>query len=99
MQLMVAELDGEVVGTFQLSVIPHLSHVGRPVAQLESVHVAGARRSRGIGAQMVRWAIDEARRQGCHRLQLTSDRRRVEAHRFYERLGFLATHEGFKLKL
>lgn len=97
--VMVADLDGEVVGTFQFAVLRGLSHVGRPVAQVEGVHVAEARRSQGIGEAMMNWAMTEARRNGCYRLQLTSNKGRVDAHRFYRRLGFVASHEGMKLDL
>lgn len=97
--VMVAELGGRVVGTFQFAAIPNLSHQGRPLAQIESVHVDESLRSRGIGEAMLRWAIDESRRRGCFRLQLTSNKGRKAAHRFYERLGFVASHEGMKLNL
>jgi GNAT superfamily N-acetyltransferase len=97
--VVVAELEGVVVGTFQFAAIPNLSNVGGRVAQVESVHVAPEMRSKGIGEAMMHWAIDEARRRGCFRLQLTSDKRRDAAHRFYERLGFAKSHEGFKLGL
>ena len=94
--LYVARLGEGVVGTFQLIVLQHLSHRGGRVAQIESVHVASDVRRRGIGEAMMRHAIDEARRHGCHRVQLMSNKRRVDAHRFYTRLGFVASHEGFK---
>lgn len=97
--LCVAELDGEVVGTFQLSFIRYLMYRGGLVAQLESVRVDERLRSRGLGSRMMRWAIDEARRRGCARVQLTSNLRREAAHRFYERLGFSRSHLGFKLFL
>ena len=95
----VAELDGLVVGTFQLAVLPNLSNGGRPLAQIESVHVAEEWRSHGIGEQMVRFAISEARTHGCFRLQLSSNKSRTDAHRFYRRLGFVQSHEGMKLAL
>ncbi|MGH7298497.1 MAG: GNAT family N-acetyltransferase [Polyangiaceae bacterium] len=97
--LWVAELEGRVVGTFQLMVLRHLANGGARVAQVESVHVRSHLRGRGIGARMMRFAVDEARRLGCHRVQLTSNKARAEAHRFYGRLGFTASHEGFKMKL
>jgi len=97
--LMVAEIDGEVVGTFQIAVIKNLHHHGESVAQVESVHVAESMRNRGIGEAMMRWAMDEARRRGCFRLQLTSNAARADAHRFYKRLGFEGSHVGFKLTL
>ena len=97
--LYVARLGERVVGTFQLNVLRHLAHRGGRVAQIESVHVASDFRRRGIGEAMMRFASDEARRRGCHRVQLTSNNRRVDAHRFYERLGFVPSHRGFKLPL
>jgi GNAT superfamily N-acetyltransferase len=98
-RLLVAEADGTVVGTFVFIVIPNLSYRGRPVAQVENVVVDEPWRGRGIGEAMMRWAIDQARRQGCFRVQLTSNKARKDAHRFYQRLGFVASHEGFKLTL
>jgi GNAT superfamily N-acetyltransferase len=95
----VAAIEGRVVGTFQLTAIRHLTYRGGLVAVVESVHVASDMRRRGIGEAMMRFAIEEARRRGCHRVQLTSNKRRRDAHRFYERLGFVASHEGFRLAL
>jgi GNAT superfamily N-acetyltransferase len=97
--LYVAELVGRVVGTFQVTWLRHLTYRGGRVALIEAVHVAAPERSRGIGEVMMRFAIDEARRRGCHRMQLTSNKNRKDAHRFYERLGFVASHEGMKLAL
>lgn len=97
--LVVAAADRAVVGTFQLSFIPGLARRGALRAQIEAVRVAAEWRSKGLGAAMMRWAIDEARRRGCAMVQLTSDRSRVDAHRFYGRLGFVASHDGFKLTL
>jgi GNAT superfamily N-acetyltransferase len=98
--LLVAAVDaGAVVGTLQLTVLPGLARGGALRAQLEAVHVAAGHRSRGLGSAMVGWAIDEARRRGCRLVQLTSNKSRADAHRFYERLGFVASHEGFKLAL
>jgi GNAT superfamily N-acetyltransferase len=97
--LVVAEDDGEVVGTLQLSLIPGLSLRGGLRAQLEGVRVRNSHRNRGLGAAMVGWAVDEARRRGAGVVQLTSNKRRTDAHRFYERLGFHASHDGFKLPL
>jgi GNAT superfamily N-acetyltransferase len=96
--LLVAAVDGDaVVGTLQLSFLPGLSRRGALRAQIEGVRVASAVRSRGVGAAMVGWAVEEARHRGCALVQLTTDRARGEALRFYERLGFVATHEGLKL--
>jgi GNAT superfamily N-acetyltransferase len=97
--LLVAEAEGEVVGTMQLSFIPGLARRGALRAQIEAVRVHEAYRSQGLGAAMVGWAIGEARRRGCALVQLTSDKSRTSAHRFYERLGFTASHEGMKLRL
>lgn len=92
--------DGaEVVGTFQLTLIPGLTGGGRLRAKLESVQVAGARRSAGIGARMVAEAMRLARARGAGAMELSSNKRRTDAHRFYERLGFARSHEGFKIGL
>jgi len=95
----VAEVDGRIVGTFMLTFIRHLLRRGALVAQIEAVRVDAPQRGRGHGGQMMRWAIDEARRRGCSRMQLTTNKSRKDAHRFYERLGFRSTHEGMKLAL
>ena len=91
--------EGAVVGTFQLTVIPGLARRGSSRAQLEAVRVRADHRNRGLGAAMMRWAVGEARRRGCTLVQLTTDKRRADAHRFYRRLGFTASHEGLKLAL
>jgi GNAT superfamily N-acetyltransferase len=96
-ELIVAERDGRLVGTFQLTFIRHLSHGGSRVAQVEAVRIAADLRGQGLGGEMMRWAIARARAAGCVRMQLTSNKERPEAHRFYERLGFRRSHEGFKL--
>jgi GNAT superfamily N-acetyltransferase len=97
--LVVAERDGQIVGTLQLSFVPGLARRGALRAQIEAVRVAQGERGSGLGAAMVQWAIDEARRRGCALVQLTSDKSRTDAHRFYSRLGFVASHEGMKLAL
>ncbi|MFS2090217.1 N-acetyltransferase family protein [Paenarthrobacter nicotinovorans] len=97
--LVVGELNGEVVATFQVSYIPGLSRKGSWRSQIEAVRVSGELRGQGVGALMSQWAIDQARERGCSLVQLTTDKSRVAAHRFYERLGFVASHEGMKLKL
>ncbi|WP_079582862.1 GNAT family N-acetyltransferase [Paenarthrobacter nicotinovorans] len=97
--LVVGELNGEVVATFQVSYIPGLSRKGSWRSQIEAVRVSGVLRGQGVGALMIQWAIDQARERGCSLVQLTTDKSRVAAHRFYERLGFVASHEGMKLKL
>jgi GNAT superfamily N-acetyltransferase len=95
----VAETEGRIVGTFMLSFLRHLMRRGSLVAQIEAVRVDGPMRHKGIGEAMMRWAIDEARRRECSVVQLTSNKKRKDAHRFYERLGFRASHEGMKLPL
>lgn len=94
--LLVGELDGRVVGMLHLTFIPGLSRRGAWRANIESVRVDGALRSQGIGSWLIEQALDLARARGCRLAQLTSDKRRTEAHAFYGRLGFAATHEGFK---
>ncbi|UUV29838.1 GNAT family N-acetyltransferase [Amycolatopsis roodepoortensis] len=96
--LIVADDDGEAVGTLQLSIIPGLARKGALRGQIEAVRVRTSHRGSGLGGELMRWAIDESRRRGCALVQLTSDVKREDAHRFYERLGFEATHTGFKLK-
>jgi len=98
-QMWVAEIDGHVVGAFQLTFIRHLMARGALIAQVESVHVASNMRSRGIGEAMMRFAVEEARKRKCLRVQLTSQKRRERAHAFYERMGFTKSHEGMKLYL
>jgi GNAT superfamily N-acetyltransferase len=97
--LLVAETDGQVVATLQLSFLPGLARRGAWRAQIEAVRVDAAQRGTGLGRAMVRWAIEEAGRRGCALVQLTSDKQRTDAHRFYAGLGFVASHEGFKLAL
>jgi GNAT superfamily N-acetyltransferase len=97
--LAVAELAGEVVGTLQLSFIPGLARRGALRGQIEAVRVAARHRGAGLGEAMLGWAIAACRARGCALVQLTSDKARSDAHRFYERLGFRATHEGYKLAL
>lgn len=97
--LVVADSGGTVVGTLQLSFLPGLARRGALRAQIEAVRVADGARGSGLGAAMIRWAVEEAGRRGCALVQLTSDKSRTGAHRFYQRLGFVASHEGMKLKL
>jgi len=92
----VADLDGEVVGVFQVLVFPHFQHTGAWCAELESVHVRSDVRGRGIGGLMLEAAEVLAREQGCYRVQLTSRNARSDAHRFYESHGFEKTSLGFK---
>ena len=97
--LVVADRDGAVVGTAQLTLLAGLSRRGATRAQIEAVRVSSDERGSGLGTTLIEWAIDEARNRGCALVQLTSDKSRMDAHRFYTRLGFQATHEGFKLML
>lgn len=97
--LMVAELDGEIVGTYQVTYIPYLSRGGNERALIEAVRVATKRRGRGVGREMMLFALAEARARGCLMAQLTTDRQRKDAHRFYLSLGFVASHDGMKLVL
>ncbi len=97
--LLVAETGGTVVATMQLSFIPGLARQGALRAQIEAVRVHADLRGSGLGRAMVGWAVTESRRRGCALVQLTSDKQRPDAHRFYAELGFVATHEGFKLGL
>ncbi len=97
--LLVAVDGGAAVGTFQLSLLPGLARRGALRAQIEGVRVRADHRGRGLGAAMIGWAIEEAGRRGCALVQLTTDKHRPDAHRFYAGLGFVASHEGLKLPL
>ena len=97
--MMVAVLDDDTVGTIQLTFIPGISSLGMKRCLVEAVHIAPAHRSKGLGSEMIEWAIAQARERGCGMVQLTSNKKRLDAHRFYERLGFLRSHEGFKYYL
>ncbi|CAM5490491.1 GNAT family N-acetyltransferase [Streptomyces atroolivaceus] len=97
--LVVAVREDRVVGSLQLTIIPGLSRRGATRSVIEGVRVHADERSSGLGTQLIQWAVDESRRQGCQLVQLTSDATRTDAHRFYERLGFTASHVGFKLSL
>jgi GNAT superfamily N-acetyltransferase len=97
--LVVADSAGNLVGTMQLSFLPGLARRGSLRAQIEAVRIAAGARGSGLGAAMMAWAIDEARRRGCALVQLTTDKSRIDAHRFYQRLGFVPSHEGMKLSL
>ncbi|MEU1195687.1 GNAT family N-acetyltransferase [Streptomyces sp. NPDC005813] len=97
--LMVAVRERRVVGTLQLTVIPGLSRKGATRSVIEGVRIHADERGSGLGTQLIEWAIEESRRQDCQLVQLTSDVTRTDAHRFYERLGFTASHIGFKLPL
>ena len=98
-RLIVAELNGDVIGTLQISFLPGLPNFGMKRGLLENVHIRADQRGTGHGTEMVQWAIERCREAGCGLMQLTSNKLRKDAHRFYEKLGFAKTHEGFKLKL
>lgn len=98
-ELVVLDDGGEVIGTLQLTLLPGLSRGGALRAQIEAVRIASSRRGQGLGEDLFRWAIDESRRRGAVIVQLTTDASREGAHRFYERLGFVASHVGMKLPL
>lgn len=89
----------EVIGTLQLSFIPGIARMGAWRGQIEAVRIAANRRDSGLGQKMFEWAIAECRARGCNLVQLTTDKSRADAHRFYEKLGFIASHEGYKLAL
>ncbi len=98
-ELIVAELNGDVIGTLQLMFLPSLSFQGGLRAQVESVRVDKLYQGQGIGGDMMQWAIERAQARGAHVVQLTTHQSRADAHRFYERLGFKGTHLGMKLSL
>jgi GNAT superfamily N-acetyltransferase len=98
-RLLIAELDGEIVGTLQITFIHGLSRQGAKRALIEAVRVSSAHRGKGLGEEIIRAAIEIARESKCAMVQLTTDKSRKDAHRFYERLGFVASHVGMKLSL
>ena len=98
-ELIVAERDGEVIGTLHLIFLPSVSFQGGLRAQVESVRVDKRFQSQGIGSQMMQWTMERARQRGAHVIQLTTHKTRLDAHRFYERLGFKGSHLGMKLSL
>jgi ribosomal protein S18 acetylase RimI-like enzyme len=97
-QLVVAEDEGAVVGCLQLCILPGLSSQGTSRGLIEDVRVASHCRSRGIGEQMVQWAVAEARQRGCKVVELLTHHTRVDAQRFYERLGFARSHVGMTVR-
>ncbi|MEU3282264.1 GNAT family N-acetyltransferase [Streptomyces antibioticus] len=98
-RLVVAVREGRIVGTLQLTIVPGLSRRGATRSVIEGVRVHALERGSGLGSRFIEWAIEESRRENCQLVQLMSDSTRTDAHRFYERLGFEATHVGFKLSL
>ena len=98
-ELIVVESNGDLVGMLQLTFIPYLTHTGSWRCLIEGVRIARSHRGQGLGSRFIEWSIDRARERNCSIVQLTSDKQRPDALRFYESHGFKATHEGFKLKL
>ncbi|MFE7564197.1 GNAT family N-acetyltransferase [Kitasatospora sp. NPDC057500] len=97
--LVVAERSGRTIGTLQLTVVPGLSRKGSTRTIIEAVRIHADERGTGLGTDLIRWAVDRSRELDAELVQLTSDVTRTDAHRFYERLGFVASHVGFKLAL
>lgn len=98
-RLVVMEQDGRIIGTLQLTWLPGLSHHGAWRAQIEAVRIASELRGQGLGSRFIAWAVEAAAARGCRMVQLTSNKSRTEAHRFYGALGFVNSHEGFKRDL
>ncbi|MEV5826656.1 GNAT family N-acetyltransferase [Spirillospora sp. NPDC052242] len=97
--VVVAERDGEIIGTLQLTYIPGLTYNGGERAQIEGVRVASDQRGHGVGQALIGWAVDRARARGCRLVQLTTDRQRPDAIRFYQKMGFRPSHMGMKYHL
>lgn len=98
-ELIAVEYNGELAGMLQLTFIPYLTHMGAWRCLIEGVRISANYRGQGFGSRMLTWAIEHARERGCRLVQLTADKQRADALRFYQSLGFKATHEGFKLAL
>jgi GNAT superfamily N-acetyltransferase len=98
-ELVVACFGNEVVGVQQITFSPYITHQGGWRATIEGVRTVSSVRGKGVGTQLINWAIERAKERGCHLIQLTTDKQRPDAMRFYKRLGFQATHEGLKMKL
>ncbi|WP_075982854.1 GNAT family N-acetyltransferase [Bacillus massilinigeriensis] len=98
-ELVVACYNNEVVGVQQITFTPYITYQGGWRATIEGVRISSSVRSKGVGSKLILYAIQQAKARGCHLIQLTTDKKRDDALRFYERLGFNATHEGLKMKL
>ncbi|MFC7684952.1 GNAT family N-acetyltransferase [Ureibacillus sp. GCM10028918] len=98
-ELVVAYRGDEVIGVQQITFTPYITHQGGWRATIEGVRISSSVRGMGVGTKLIKWAIQRAEERGCHIVQLTTDKKRPDSLRFYERLGFKATHEGLKLKL
>lgn len=97
--LIVAEIGGAIAGSLQLTYIPSLTYTGGERAQIEGVRIAAEHRGRGVGQALIGWAIEQARERGCRVVQLTTDRQRPGAIRFYQKIGFQPSHMGMKYPL
>jgi GNAT superfamily N-acetyltransferase len=97
--LVVAEIDGRVAGTLQLTYIPSLTYTGGERAQIEGIRVAAEHRGQGVGQELIAWVVEQARARGCRVVQLTTDRQRPDAIRFYQKIGFVPSHMGMKYHL
>lgn len=91
--------EGAIIGSLTLHIVPNLTHRGAPYAVIENMVVAEGHRSAGVGGKLMERAVELAREAGCYKISLTSNKRRLEAHRFYESLGFERTHEAFRMNL
>lgn len=97
--LIVAEINKRIIGTLQLTIIPYLTYQGRKRALIEGVRTDVSVRGQGVGKEMLKWAVRKAQDEGCHLVQLTTDKNRPEALEFYKKLGFIASHKGMKFHL
>jgi len=95
--IVVEDSDKVIIGTLQLSFLQYLTYQGGIRAQIEAVRIRADKRGAGVGEELFKWAINRAKERGAHLLQLTTDKQRPEAFKFYEKLGFVASHEGMKL--
>lgn len=98
-ELIVVCLGDQIIGVQQITFTPYITHQGGWRATVEGVRTSSSHRGLGLGSKMIQWAIQRAKERGCHLVQLTTDKKRPDAKRFYEHLGFTATHEGMKLNL
>ncbi|SES66420.1 Ribosomal protein S18 acetylase RimI [Oceanobacillus limi] len=98
-ELVVASAGHKIIGVQQITFTPYITHQGSWRATIEGVRTSASHRGKGLGSGLIQYAIQRAKNRGCHLIQLTTDKQRDDALRFYERLGFKATHEGLKMKL
>ncbi|MCY8235195.1 GNAT family N-acetyltransferase [Priestia endophytica] len=98
-ELVVAVDGNKIIGVQQVTFTPYITHQGGWRATIEGVRTLSSVRSKGVGTKLIKWAIQRAKERGCHLIQLTTDKKRDDALRFYKHLGFQATHEGLKMKL